>query len=144
VGETDLDDKLHRLGLILERAGRADNADTVHRAISVISILAAKGEMLAYQVEQLEAALAAANAEVERLRPREMTLGEAVKVLNEYQYEGFGDWKCDDATAWPASKEGEVQFGEDGVADLGPFLSRSSVFAVAEKLLRDGGEGGGV
>jgi hypothetical protein len=136
VGETDLDDKLHRLGLILERAGRADNADTVHRAISVISILSAKSEMLACRVEQLEASLAAANAEVERLRPREMTLDEACEVLSSKRYDDFAEWtNC-------------MFFDPAGIPVFrawngGYSITQGAAVYIAQGLLRDGGEGGG-
>lgn len=86
-----------------------------------------------------ELRIAKLKAEVERLTPKPMTLQEACDVLNGRCYEGFNDWECDDDSAWPKCKEGDVQFDDDGVADLGPVLSRISTVYVAQGLERDAG-----
>jgi hypothetical protein len=79
-------------------------------------------------IERLTAENARLAAEVERLQPKPMTLEEMADLFNEH--------KIDLSTDWEARL-----YGLRSKA-LGRLCDRWHAEAIAEKLLRDGGEGG--
>jgi hypothetical protein len=75
-------------------------------------------------------------AEIKRMRPRDLTIQDLVRIFNEHRRHGRSDWE--------SAVHREI--------DRPYLISRTKpairiwwndAIAVAEKLLRDGGEGGG-
>jgi hypothetical protein len=90
------------------------------------------------RIRRLEAALAAANAEVERLSG-DISLDEVVKLFNEFAHRSHGRWRI---------TMGKGDFDAVCCKDQLVYYPGWEAKAIARvyrraKLLRDGGEGGG-
>lgn len=77
---------------------------------------------------------------VELLEPKpEMTLEEAVKVLNEHGYDGHRDWAADGRCVFNGDSDKDLVFDDDGVAKIDMWIDDFTAIAVAREFIRQKG-----